>query len=51
VAKNRAEKLAGEHEESAKLLSVKLLGSENIRRNEENSYKKRSNDSMTNTRR
>jgi DNA repair exonuclease SbcCD ATPase subunit len=39
VAKNKAEKLAGENEESAKR-------SENIRRNEENSYKKRSNGSM-----
>ena len=46
VAENKADKLAGEHEASANYLSVKLLGSENIRRNEENSYKKRSIDSM-----
>jgi hypothetical protein len=44
VAKNKAEKLAGEHEDSAKHYRIKLMGSENVRRNDENSYKIRIND-------
>ena len=44
MAKNKAEKLAGEHEDSAKHYRIKLMGSENVRRNDENSYKIRIND-------